>query len=131
MPVQLFRPVGLVVNVDGHLAAFSEAQQRSRKLAVVCGCRKDAIRSNLDWLNSDRKGVVRRSVNLRTGFLLMRPSRLAKDGNWMEQGTPRHDARCLQELSTREERIWHGVSRSPNEPAALLSRVTDPPDGIR
>ena len=37
VPVQLFRPVGLVVNVDGHLLALFQAQQRAGKLAVVGG----------------------------------------------------------------------------------------------
>ncbi len=66
VPVQLFRPVGLVVNVDSHWLAFFQAQQRARKLAVVGGRGDDAIRSELNGLDRDGEGVVRRSRCLRT-----------------------------------------------------------------
>ena len=58
VPMQLFRPVRLVMNVYDHLLALFEAEERPGKLAVVGGHRDDVIRGKLDGLNRDRKLVV-------------------------------------------------------------------------
>src|SRR5665647_3710687 len=36
VPVQLFGSIGVVMNIDHHLPAFPEAQQRPGKLPVIC-----------------------------------------------------------------------------------------------
>lgn len=58
MPVQLFRSVGVVEDVDGGLLAFFEAQKRARKLAVVGDGGKDVLGRKFDGSNGDVESVV-------------------------------------------------------------------------
>ena len=48
VPVNLFRRIRIVVNVDGYFAASFEAKQRPRKLAVVGDSGDDSLRCDLD-----------------------------------------------------------------------------------
>ena len=59
MPVHQLRRVGVVVNIDDDPLPFLEAQQRSRKLAVIERGRDDVLRRQLDQPGSDAQRVVR------------------------------------------------------------------------
>ena len=79
MPVQLLGRVRLVVNVDGDLPAFFEAQQRPGELTVIGGGGDDAIRGQFHRLDGDGQGVIRGAA----GLGLFRPGhggRLAANG---------------------------------------------------
>ena len=62
VPMKLFRRVGVVVNVDGDLLPFLEAQQRPGKLAVVGGHGDDAIGGKFDGFGGNGKRVIRRAI---------------------------------------------------------------------
>ena len=50
VPVELFRRIGVVVDVDGDLLAFFETQERAGKLAIVGGDGEDAVGGDLEGL---------------------------------------------------------------------------------
>lgn len=58
VPVQLLRPVGLIVNVDDDLPALFETEQRAGKLAVVGSRGDDAIRGQFNRCNRDGQLVI-------------------------------------------------------------------------
>jgi hypothetical protein len=53
VPVDQLRRVGVVVNIDDDPLPFPEAQQRSRKLAIIEGGRNDVLGRQLDEPGSD------------------------------------------------------------------------------
>ncbi len=59
MPVQLLGRVGVVVDIDDSPLAFLEAEQRTRKLAIISGGGDDAVRRQLDEPGADPDGVIR------------------------------------------------------------------------
>ena len=84
MPVDQFRRVGVVVNIDHDALAFLEPQQRSGKLAVVERRRDDVVRCQLDQPGCDAQRIVRLlggdfvGRRVRRGFafdLFVRPSK--------------------------------------------------------
>jgi len=48
-----FRRIGVIVNIDDDPLPFPEAQQRSRKLAVIERCRDDVSGRQLDQPGSN------------------------------------------------------------------------------
>ncbi len=58
VPMDLLRPVGVIVDVDGDALAFFEAQQRAGELTVVVGDGDDAIGRELDGRGGDGEAVV-------------------------------------------------------------------------
>ena len=66
MPVHEFRRIGVIVNIDYDPLPFLEAQQRSRKLAIVERRRDDVVRREFDQTRCDPQGVI--SLRLR-GFI--------------------------------------------------------------
>lgn len=58
VPVEQFRSVGLVVDVDGDGLTLFEAQERAGELAVVGGEGEDAVGGDLDRRGCDGEGVV-------------------------------------------------------------------------
>jgi hypothetical protein len=58
MPVDEFRRIGVVMNVDDDALPFLEVQQRPRKLSVVEHSRDDMIRRKLHETAGDAKRVV-------------------------------------------------------------------------
>src|SRR5215472_3692882 len=60
MPMQLFRGICVVLEVDGHLLSLLEPEERSRKLAVVSRDRNDLLRRNLDRRSGNSDGVISR-----------------------------------------------------------------------
>jgi hypothetical protein len=65
MPVKLLWDVGFVAYIDRDTLAFFEAEERTRKLAVVGSYRHDMLRSQFDWLGRDGQGVVGCRLGLR------------------------------------------------------------------
>ena len=59
VPVDQFRRVGVVVDIDHDALAFLEAQQRSGKLAVIERRRDDVVGRKLDQSGCDAQRVVR------------------------------------------------------------------------
>jgi len=59
VPVDQFRRVRVVVNIDDGLLPFLEAQQGSGKLAIVQRCRDDVLWRKLDEPSGDPQRVVR------------------------------------------------------------------------
>lgn len=60
VPVQLFRRVGIVVDVHNHTQAFLQAEKRTGELAIVGGCRKNALRTHFNQSGADPDGVIRK-----------------------------------------------------------------------
>jgi hypothetical protein len=58
VPVQLFRRVRVVVDVDGGLLAFLKAQQRAGKLAIVSDAGQNVLGRNFDRGRRDSERVV-------------------------------------------------------------------------
>ena len=69
VPMQLLRPVRVVVDVYNNLLSFFEAKQRSGKLTVVCGRGDDAIGSEFDRFDGDGEFVVGGAIALGTATL--------------------------------------------------------------
>ena len=65
MPVQLLWGIRVVVNIDGSLLPFLEPKQRPRKLAVVCCCRDDFPRCDLDGTGGNSDGIISGTLVLR------------------------------------------------------------------
>ena len=59
VPVHQLRRIGVIVNIDDDPLPFLEAQQRSRKLAVIERGRDDVIGRQLDQPGSNAQRVVR------------------------------------------------------------------------
>ena len=59
MPMELLGGVRLVVNIDGDLFPFLEAEQWPRELTVVSGRGDDVIRGQFHRLHGDGQGVIR------------------------------------------------------------------------
>ena len=58
VPMQLLRRVGIVPDIDHHLPAFLQAQQRTGKLPVIEFCRHDMVGRQLDQPVGDANGVI-------------------------------------------------------------------------
>ena len=59
MPVNQLWRVGVVLNIDNDPLPFLEAQQRSRKLAVIERGRDDMVRGQFDQPGTNTQRVVR------------------------------------------------------------------------
>jgi hypothetical protein len=119
MPVQLFRRIGVVVNVDDDAATFGQTQQRAGELAVIGLGRERDVRRQLDQPGTDAEDMVGRSRGRRRWRGTMVRSLGAHDGR---QRRSQHRGTCqLQHPPTREpqstapradDRLRHLISTS-------------------
>jgi hypothetical protein len=95
MPMHKFWRIGVVVNVDDDAPSFLEAQQWSRKLAVVKCRRNDVVRREFDKPGADMQRLVRPLGSYVVGSPrdLRRRGHERKSAGIFEQGaaTDRHD----------------------------------------
>ncbi len=82
MPMQLFRRIGLVENINRYSLAFFQAKKRSGELPVVVGDRDNAIWCQFDGRGGDREGVVGWTLARRSSFIIARQRRLTRQVRW-------------------------------------------------
>ena len=106
MPMQLLGRVRLVVNIDGDLFAFLEAEQWPRELTVIGSRGDNAIRGQFHRLHGDCQGVIRGAAGFESLFWLGHGRLLAAHAV-AKQGASGQRAQGIHEVPAREVRIWH------------------------